>query len=300
MATDTSAQQKVMIKEMSWDPITRIVGQPGHPHRDRLHQPPGAQGLQHLDGVPRLRHLHEGDRSARRALHHEPHLRDLRRQPRDVLVPEPEHGLRRQAAAARRPRVQPRRVGRLHVRPRDLQRLHGERRLLRADGQGDQPDAARQGRDHAVARTRHPRLQDDRRHHAGAQPVHRRVLSRDAARRPLHARDVLPVRRPAHPPVDDHAGRLQRRHHPPDVHRLLRAADALFRLRQAQRADARRPLRLLPPGAAGVRHGRLPRDEPRQLGQLRRSRLRRLRLPHDDRLGSQALHHARAWRSAAS
>ncbi len=34
--------------------------------------------------------------------------------------------------------------------------------------------------------------------------------------------------------------------------RLLRAADALLRLRQAQRADARRPLRLLPPGAPGV------------------------------------------------
>ena len=90
----------------------------------------------------------------------------------------------------------------------------------------------------------------DRRHHAGAEPVHRRVLPGDAARRALHARDVLPVRRPAHAPVDDHAGRLQRRHHAPDVHRLLRAADALLRLRQAQRADARRPVRLLPPGAA--------------------------------------------------
>ena len=147
---------------------------------------------------------------------------------------------------------------------------------------------------------RHPRLQDDRRHHAGAEPVHRRVLPRDAARRALHARDVLPVRRPPHAPLDDHAGRLQRRHHPPDVHRLLRAADALLRLRQAQRADARRPVRLLPAGAAGLRHGRLPRDEPRQLGLVRRPRLRRLRLPQHDRVGAQALHHARAWRSAAS
>ena len=207
-------------------------------------------------------------------------------------MPEPEHGLRRQAAGARRPRVQPGRDRGLHLRPRDLQRLHGERRLLRADGQGDQPDAAGQGREHAGPGTGHPRLQDDRRHHAGAQPVHGRVLPRDAARRALHARDVLPVRRPPHPPVDDHAGRVQRRHHPSDVHRLLRAADALLRLRQAQRADARRPVRLLPAGAAGVRHGRLPRDEPRQLGLVRRPRLRRLRLPEHDRLGSQALHHA--------
>ena len=59
----------------SGDPDRR---QPGHPHRDRLRQPAGAQVLQHLDDLPRLRHLHEGDRSARRALHHQPHLRHLR------------------------------------------------------------------------------------------------------------------------------------------------------------------------------------------------------------------------------
>ena len=255
MATDTASEGDGQGDVLGSDHADR--GQPRDPHRDRLHQPAGAQVLQHLDDLPRLRHLHEGDRSARRALHHEPHLRDLRRQPLHLLVPEPEHGLRRQAAAARRPGVQPRRDGRLHLRPRDLQRLHGERRLLRADGQGDQPDAAGQGRADAGARQRHPRLQDDRRHHARAQPVHRRVLPRDAARRALHAGDVLPVRRPPHAPLDDHAGRLQRRHHPPDVHRLLRAADALLRLRQAQRADARRPVRLLPAGAAGLRHGRL-------------------------------------------
>ena len=59
----------------SGDPDRR---QPGHPHRDRLRQPAGAQVLQHLDDLPRLRHLHEGDRSAGRALHHQPHLRHLR------------------------------------------------------------------------------------------------------------------------------------------------------------------------------------------------------------------------------
>ena len=85
------------------------------------------------------------------------------------------------------------------------------------------------------AALRHPRLQDDRRHHALAQPVHRRLLPGDAAGGALHARDVLPVRRPPHPPLDDHAGRGQRRHHAPDLHRLLRAADALHRLREARR-----------------------------------------------------------------
>ena len=93
-------------------------------------------------------------------------------------------------------------------------------------------------------------------------------------------------------PVDDHAGWLQRGHHASDLHRLLRAADALLRLRQAQRADARRPVRLLPSGAAGVRHGRLPPHQPGQLGLLRRPRLRRLRLPQHDGVGPQAIHHA--------
>ena len=58
-----------------------------------------------------------------------------------------------------------------------------------------------------VAARRHPRLQDDRRHHAGAQPVHGRVLPGDPPGGPLHARDVLPLRGPPHAPVDDHAGR---------------------------------------------------------------------------------------------
>jgi hydrogenase small subunit len=50
----------------------------GHPHRDRLHEPAGHQVLLDVDGLPRVRHLHEGDRPARRALHHQPHLRHLR------------------------------------------------------------------------------------------------------------------------------------------------------------------------------------------------------------------------------
>ena len=167
-----------------------------------------------------------------------------------------------------------------------------ERRLLRADGQGDEPVAAAEGRAGARPALRHPRLPDDRRHHAGAEPVHRRLLPGDPAGGALHARDVLPVRRPPHAPVDDHARRLQRPHHPPDADRLLRAPDALLRVREAHGADARRPLRLLPPGAAGLRHGRLPGDEPRQLGLVRRPGLRRLRLREHDRVGPPALHHA--------
>ena len=58
---------------------------PDHPHRrvardphgDRLQQPAGPQVLQHVDDLPRVRHLHEGDRSSRHPLHHQPHLRHL-------------------------------------------------------------------------------------------------------------------------------------------------------------------------------------------------------------------------------
>ena len=43
------------------------------------------------------------------------------------------------------------------------------------------------------------RLPHHRRHHAGAQPVHRRVLPRGAAGQPLDAGDVLPDGGPARP-----------------------------------------------------------------------------------------------------
>ena len=73
------------------------------------------------------------------------------------------------------------------------------------------PTPAGEGREHLEPAQGHPRLQHDRRHHAGAEPVHRQLLSGDAAGGALHAGDVLPVRRPPHAPVDDHARRLQRR-----------------------------------------------------------------------------------------
>ena len=97
--------------------------------------------------------------------------------------------------------------------------------------------------------------------------------------------------RHTHPSTIMPGGR-ERAHHAPDLHGLLRAADALHRLREAQRADARRPVRLLAGGAAGVRHGRLPQDQPGELGLLRRPRLHRLRLQEHDRVGPQALRHA--------
>ena len=58
--------------------------QPGHLHQDRFREPPGGRVPQHLVDLPRLQHLHEGQGPARRPLHHQPHLRHLRRQPRHL------------------------------------------------------------------------------------------------------------------------------------------------------------------------------------------------------------------------
>ena len=77
-----------------------------------------------------------------------------------------------------------------------------------------------------------------------------------------------------------------------DVHGLLRAADALHGLLQAHRADARRHLRLLPAGAAGLRRRRAAQDGPRVLGRLRRPRRAPLRLQGHDGLGPHPVRHA--------
>ena len=154
--------------------------QPGHLHQDRLRQPPGRRVPQHVVDLPRLQHLHEGQGPARRPLHHQPHLRHLRRQPRHLRRLRPEHGVRRPAAGHGRVDHQPRRGGRVHVRPQPLPGQPGRRRLLRADGQGDQP-----GR--AGARPRRPprptptcTATAPSPTSCGAQPVHRR---RSTARR---------------------------------------------------------------------------------------------------------------------
>ena len=211
--------------EMAWDPITRIVGQPRHLHQDRLRRTQGRRVPQHLVDLPRLQHLHEGQGPPRRPLHHQPHLRHLRRQPRHLLLLRPEHGLRGQAAAPRRVDRQPRRGRRVHVRPQHLPGEPGRRRLLREDGArrpipaccelAERTEAPHAGR---------PRLPDHRRHHAVAQPVRGRVLPRGAAGQPADAGDVLPDGGPPRASVDAVPGRRRHGRDDPAVHRLPDAA----------------------------------------------------------------------------
>ena len=220
---------------------------PDHPHRreprdlyeDRLRPGQGRRVSQHVLDLPRLQHLHEGQRSTRRALHHEPHLRDLRRQPRDLFVLRAEHGVWRGTARARRADREPRRSGRVHVRPQHLPGEPRRRGLLREDGRRDQPGRARAGESHRSPARIRARIPHDRRHHAVAQSVLGRVLPRGAPSQPVHARDVLPHGRPPRTPVDAVSGRGRYDRHHPTVHRLLHPAHALRRVHEARGADAR-------------------------------------------------------------
>ena len=148
MATvETPQEQKVVVKEMSWDPITRIVGSLGiHTEIDFTNQ----QVLKcystsmifrgfdiFMKGIdPRDAHFITsricgicGDNHCTCSCLNQNMAYGVKPPPLGDYA------------------LQPGRVRGLHVRPRDLQRLHGERGLLRADGQGDQPVAAREGRE---------------------------------------------------------------------------------------------------------------------------------------------------------
>ena len=169
---------------------------------------------QHLLALPGLQRVHEGQGPARLALHHQPHLRHLRRQPRGLLGVRPEHGLRGQDAAPGRVDHEPRRGGRVHLRPHHLPGQPAVRGLLRADGPRDQPELAGAGGDDRGPQRQHPRLPHHRRPHALPQPVLRRDLRGSVADEPDHPRDVLPDGGTSRPPLDDLS---RRRRHGPDT-----------------------------------------------------------------------------------
>ena len=246
---------------------------------------------EHLVAVPRLQRVHEGQGPARRALHHEPHLRHLRRQPRGLLVLRAEHGVRGEAAAARRVDRQPRRGRRVHLRPHHLPGQPGVRRLLRADGQGDEPERAGEGGEDRGAARRRARLPHDRRHHALLQPVHRRDVQGSAAHEPHRAGDDLPDGGAPRAPLHDLPGRRRHRADADALHRLPQPAAALPRLHQEGRRDERRRVRLLLRGAAGLRGGRPAAHPARLLGRVQQPRPRRLRLPEHGRLGQRDVRH---------
>ena len=87
--------------------------------------------------------------------------------------------------------------------------------------------------------------QHHRRHHAGAQSVHRRVLSGSSADEPHDARNVLPDGRPSRPSVHAVSRRRGHRAHRAALHRLPGPSDEVRRVHEEGRAAARRSVRLL-------------------------------------------------------
>ena len=162
--------------------------QPGHLHQDRLRQPAGRRVPQHLVDLPRLQHLHEGQGPARRPLHHQPDLRHLRRQPRHLRLLRPEHGLRHQARRA---------MGEWIVNLGEAAEYMFDHNIFQDNLVGvdfceqmvkeTNPGVWAKAEQTAGPARRHARLPHDRRHHAGAESVHRRVLPRGAPDEPPDA-----------------------------------------------------------------------------------------------------------------
>ncbi len=286
--------------DMAWDPITRIVGSLGIYTKIDFKQRDRRRVQEHLVDLPRLLDLHEGQGPARRALHHQPDLRHLRRQPRHLLLLRAEHGLRGEAAGPGGVDRQPRRGRRVHVRPQHLPGEPGRGGLLRADGRRDQPRRPRSGGVHGRPARGRPRLPDDRRDHAGAEPVHRRVLPGGPAGQPLDAGDVLPDGGAPRAPLDALPGRRRHRGHDPVDDRLHDPAHALRRVHEEGRPDARRPLRLLLRGTAGVRAGRSAAHPARLLGVVPGPGALQLRVQGHDRLGPEDVRHPGRRRRRAS
>ena len=197
--------------EMSWDPITRIVGSLGIYTKIDFKQKRVARVLHSTSSIFRGYCIFMKGKDPRDAHFITSRICGIcgdNHATCSVYNQNMAYGVA--PAAPRRVDHQPRRGRRVHVRPQHLPGEPGRGRLLRADGQGDQPRRARAGQQHRGAARRRPRLPDHRRHHALAQPARGRVLPRGAAGQPLHPGDVLPDGGPPRPPVDALPGR--RRH----------------------------------------------------------------------------------------
>ncbi len=133
---------------------------------------------------------------------------------------------------------------------------------------------------------RHPRLTRRSRTSCARSTRSPADLPRGAADEPAHARDVLPDGGAPRASVDAVSGRHGHGRDAAGLHRLPVAADALHRLRQAARPAQRRHLRLLLRRAAGLRGGRAPAHPAGLLGLVPEPRRVRLPLREHERAGA--------------
>ena len=150
------------------------------------------------------------------------------------------------------------------------------------DGQGDEPRRLGQGPENQLSALRISSLPHHRRHHAGLEPLHRGVLPRGPADEPDDSRDVLPHGGTPRPSLHALPGRRGHRSHATALHRLPRPPDEVRRVHEEGRAHARRPLRLLLRGASRVRGGRPQADPAGLLGLVERPQGVRLHLPQHE------------------
>ena len=195
--------------------------QPRHPHQDRLRQPAGRRVPQHVVDLPRLQRLHAGQGPARRPLHHQPHLRHLRRQPRHLRRVRPEHGVRRatrpgspsgSSTSARRPSTCSTTTSSRTTWSGSTSASRWSRRPTRACWRGPRrrpaPHADRHG---------YRTIADIMR---ALNPFSGRPLPRGAADEPADAGDVLPDGGPARPPLDALPRRRRHGAQRPALHRV--------------------------------------------------------------------------------
>ena len=245
--------------------------QPRHLHEDRLQAEAGRRVPQHLVDLPRLQHLHAGQGPARRALHHQPDLRHLRRQPRHLLGVRAEHGLRgrarRTSASGSSTSARP---------PSTCSTTTSSRRTwsgsTTARRWSPRPTPACWS---WPTRTEAPHAGDHGYRTIGdimrsLNPLEGEFY-REALQVSRYTREMfcLMEGRHVHPSTlyPGGVGTVATR---PAVHRLPDPADALRRVHEAGRADARRPVRLLLRGAARLRGGRPAPGPARLLGRAQR------------------------------
>ena len=237
--------------EMNWDPITRIVGSLGIYTKIDFEKRKVAECQVDLVDLPRLQRVHEGQGSARLALHHQPHLRHLRRQPRHLLLLRAEHGLRRSSrrtwpSGSSTSAKPPSTCSTTTSSRRTWSASTSARRWCKETNPGVWSRAEKTEAPHA-AEHGYRTIGDIMK---SVNPIEGEFYREALHGQPPDARDVLPHGRAPRASVDALSGRRRHRGDGAAVHRLPDAAHALRRLREARGAAARRSVRLLLRGAA--------------------------------------------------
>ena len=277
---------------MSWDPITRIVGNLGIYTKIDFDNREVVVVQEHVVAVPRLQRVHEGQGPARRALHHEPHLRHLRRQPRRLLAATrrtwPTASRRRRWASgsstsARRPSTSSTTSSSRTTWCSWTSASRWSRRRTRACWTKAEKTEAPRADVHGyrtiadIMRSYNPFTGETYREALHMSRIGREMICLMEGRH-VHPSTIYP-------------GGVGTVADADAVHRLPQPAAALPRLHQEGRRDERRRLRLLLRGAARLRGGRAAADPARLLGRVQQPRPRRLRLPEHGRLGQRDVRH---------